>query len=317
MGFPVPDFEMINRMLKYPQGRIRAVLDTDTFNEIDDQFALTYALLSPEKISLQAVLAAPFFNLHSSGPADGMEKSYEEILRIFTLLGLKPEERVFRGSDRYMPDMDTPVDSPAARRIVELAHQAADAGEVLYVLAIAAVTNVASALLLDPGIARHIVIVWLGGHAVEWCGENDEFNLRQDMAASRILFDSGVPLIQYPCRMVTDHLLTTEPELAKRCRPCGKIGQFLYERTAGEMRACGDDSRVIWDIVTVAHFMCPDAIVSVVRPAPVLNADRSWQQVPGRHPYRCAMYVSRDEIFRDLFGRLADFADDKIEAGKL
>ena len=54
------------------------VLDTDTYNEIDDQFALVYALLCPEKLNVEAVYAALFTNDRSTGPGDGMEKSYEE-----------------------------------------------------------------------------------------------------------------------------------------------------------------------------------------------------------------------------------------------
>lgn len=35
-------------MLKHPEKRpVRMVLDTDTGNEIDDQFALVYAMISP------------------------------------------------------------------------------------------------------------------------------------------------------------------------------------------------------------------------------------------------------------------------------
>ncbi|MBE0698068.1 MAG: nucleoside hydrolase, partial [Anaerolineaceae bacterium] len=38
------------------------VLDTDTYNEIDDQFAVVYALLSPEQLQVEALYAAPFTN---------------------------------------------------------------------------------------------------------------------------------------------------------------------------------------------------------------------------------------------------------------
>ena len=60
-------------------GRVRAVLDTDTFNEIDDQYALAYSLLSPERMAVEAIYAAPFVNDRSRSAAEGMEKSYEEI----------------------------------------------------------------------------------------------------------------------------------------------------------------------------------------------------------------------------------------------
>ena len=60
------------RVLTPPTGRTEVVLDTDMCNEIDDQFALTYAVLSPEHIDLLAVYAAPFMNPRSDSPGDGM-----------------------------------------------------------------------------------------------------------------------------------------------------------------------------------------------------------------------------------------------------
>ena len=77
--------KLINRLEK-PAGKIDVVLDTDTYNEIDDQFALAYLICSKEKLDLQAVYAAPFSNEKAKDPAEGMEKSYQEILHILTLM---------------------------------------------------------------------------------------------------------------------------------------------------------------------------------------------------------------------------------------
>ncbi|MDB5059507.1 MAG: Inosine/uridine-preferring nucleoside hydrolase, partial [Chloroflexi bacterium] len=60
--------------LESPTSTIHMVLDTDTYNEIDDQFAIAYALLSPERIVVEAIYAAPFHNDRSTGPGDGMRK---------------------------------------------------------------------------------------------------------------------------------------------------------------------------------------------------------------------------------------------------
>ena len=47
MTFPeISDAVRLER-LRPPAGRVRMVLDTDTYNETDDQFALVHALLSP------------------------------------------------------------------------------------------------------------------------------------------------------------------------------------------------------------------------------------------------------------------------------
>jgi hypothetical protein len=65
--------QLVQRItLPDPRGPVLdMVLDTDTFNEIDDQFALVYALLSPERVKVHAVYAAPFVNKKSATPAQG------------------------------------------------------------------------------------------------------------------------------------------------------------------------------------------------------------------------------------------------------
>ena len=91
--------------LQVPAGRVDAVLDTDTYNEIDDQFALSYMFLSPEKFNLKAIYAAPFFNSHSTSPKDGMERSYDEIMKLLGLLGRNEYvENVYKGSVDYLID---------------------------------------------------------------------------------------------------------------------------------------------------------------------------------------------------------------------
>ena len=112
----------------------------------------------------------------------------------------------------------------------------------------------------------------------------------------------------FPCAMVTDHLLTTEPELKERCKNSGAIGNYLYTYTVEEMIRCKNDSRVIWDIVTVAYFCCPEAISSFIRPAAKLLDDASYDTSDSaRHEMRYAYGLNRDIIFKDLFGRIANF----------
>ena len=177
--------ESILKRLARPRGPVDVVLDTDAYNEIDDQFAIAYMMKSPEMLRPQAIYAAPFFNSNSTGPADGMERSYQEILKLLSLMGRK-DMKVFRGSNRYLPDENTPVESDAARDLADRAMRYSEE-HPLYVVAIGAITNVASALLLRPEIKDRIVVVWLGGHSREW-PDSKEFNMFQDVAAARIIF---------------------------------------------------------------------------------------------------------------------------------
>ena len=75
--------------LAVPSGMVDAVLDTDAYNEIDDQFAISYMVKSKDKINLKAITAAPFFNGRCKSPEEGMEKSYNEIMTLLSLMGEK------------------------------------------------------------------------------------------------------------------------------------------------------------------------------------------------------------------------------------
>jgi inosine-uridine nucleoside N-ribohydrolase len=289
------------RLLAPPQGRKPIVLDTDTYNEIDDQFALVYALLSPE-VDLQAVYAAPFHNSRSSGPGDGMEKSYEEILRILSFMEREAEGLAYRGSAAWLPVPGEPVRSPAVDDLIARAKEERDGP--LYVLAVGAITNVASALLLAPEIASRIVVVWLGGHPTYW-PDTREFNLAGDPLASRTVLDCGVPLVMLPCALVTEQLRTTLPEMERYVKGKGAVGDYLYSIYEAYMDDHYARSKVIWDISAVAYMINPGWLPSELRPSPVLRDDITWgPEDAERHPVRIVRHVNRDAVFGDLFRKL-------------
>ncbi|MFC3800472.1 nucleoside hydrolase [Cohnella sp. GCM10012308] len=289
--------------LQHPKRRVRIVMDTDTFNEIDDQFAIVYALLSPEAVDVEAFYAAPFYNELSEGPADGMEKSYQELLKISKLMGTEGRIPVYRGSTTYLPDASTPVVSEASEDLVQRALASPD-DDPLYVVAIGAITNVASAILMEPSIASKIVVVWLGGHALHW-PDTKEFNLFQDLHASRVLMDSGVPLVLLPVAGVSSHLVTTLSELRDYVLPCGEIGEYLYETFLN----CSTDhfgySRVIWDIAAIAWLVNENWLPSALAPSPHISEDFRWSADPYRHFVKVAQFADRNAVFRDLFRKLA------------
>jgi purine nucleosidase len=302
LKFPLISTEKLLNRLQHPKKKLRMVLDTDTFNEIDDQFALTYALMSPEQLQVEAVYAAPFYNHLSSSPEDGMERSYEEILRVLARLNISSEGYVYRGSTDYLKDLTQPIRSDAALDLIQKA-MASNDNDPLYVVAIGAITNVASAILIEPRIIEKIVVVWLGGHALHWPDTN-EFNLQQDVLSARIIFDCGVPLILIPCEGVASHLLTTLSEMRDFVKGKGLIGDFLYQT----FENCHDDhfaySRVIWDIATIAYLVNPDWVPTHIVASPVLTDQVTWSINPSRHFIRYAYAIHRDPIFRDMFNKL-------------
>lgn len=291
------------------------VLDTDTYNEIDDQFALTYAMLSPERLNLQAVYAAPFLNDRAKSPGRGMEKSYAEILEVFRRMGQKPAGKVFRGSKRWMKDGGA-VESEAVRDLIARANARPADGPPLYVVAIGAITNIASALSLAPEIIDKIVVVWLGGHPHYW-PHTHEFNLGQDLPASQWVFNCGVPFIHVPCQNVAQKLRTTVSEMRQFVAGKGKIGDFLFKRfaeyeeyeTPKKMKWNGGRPiaycKEIWDVATIAWLVDPAWCPSHLTASPILTEQVTWSADPRRHLIRVVDDLNRDAIFGDLFTKLA------------
>ena len=96
--------EQFFKNLESPQKNVDVVLDTDAFNEVDDQYAIVYMLRSSE-LNPVAIYAAPFLNGKSESPADGMEKSYNEIFHILKLAGRTDmNDKVYKGAREYLKD---------------------------------------------------------------------------------------------------------------------------------------------------------------------------------------------------------------------
>lgn len=301
--FPTLSDQQRLALLEPPLSRIRMVLDTDTYNEIDDQFALVHALLSPERVEVEAIYAAPFHNIRSDGPEDGMEKSYEEILRLLQRLGRDAEGFVFKGSTTWMSAPDVPVASPAVDDLIARARQ--DREGPLYVVAIGAITNIASAILTAPDILNRIVVVWLGGQPYGW-HHTREFNLSQDLHASRVLFDSGVALVRVPCTNVAEHIKTTQAELDRFMHGHSVVGDYLYETFSTYFSDHYARSKEIWDLGPVAWLVDPSWTDSILIHSPILTAEQTWSHDPHRHLVREVIAVQRDPIFIDLFRKLEE-----------
>lgn len=289
-------------MLKSPSNRpVRMVLDTDTGNEIDDQFALVYAMISPE-LNMQAVYAAPFTNNRSSGPADGMEKSYDEILRILSKLGKSPDGFAFKGSTHYLTDMKNPERSPAALDLIARAKKSSPE-DPLYVAAVGAITNVANAILIDPSIIQNIVIVWLGGNGHNWPNQK-EFNFRQDLNASRTVFDCGAAFVQLPCTPVVTHFTTTVPEMERYVGGRGEIGDYLLKIFKEYRKDHFAWSKVLWDMTAVAWLINDKWLPSDLVHSPIVTDNCTFSFDQSRHFIRTVNFVQRDPIFRDFFTKL-------------
>ena len=324
--------------------RLRVVFDTDTANEIDDQFALAWALRAPERLAIEGVHAAPyshgtFFRAlaeaasRRGGPStefeslavamgeDGFarllertpiatseQNSFEEILRVFDAAGADPQDRVKRGATAYLPAPNVPVESEAAHHLIALAKSASPDAPI-HVATIGAPTNVASALLLDPSIAPNLHVLFLAGYPSGAGLPDDSFNLVQDRFASNVLLESDVPLLYLPGYQVAEVLQLALPAAREWLEGKSRLAQYLFETyTQNPIEpapGAPGKSWVLWDLLATAWLLDPDWVPARAVPRAHLKADHTWAPLPGAGSTMQEAYgTRRNAIFRDLIERV-------------
>ncbi len=294
--------------LNSPQLPVDVILDTDAYNEIDDQFAISYLLKNSDKLSCIGLCAAPFLNGRSVSPKDGMEKSFEEIKRLLKLIG-REDVPVFSGSEDYLKDESTPQISPASRFIAEKAKEYSPE-KPLYVVAIGAITNVASAILLAEKAAENIVVVWLGGHARQ-TERSDEFNMMQDYSAARVVMSSPASFVQLPCLGVVDVFHTNEPELREELFSKTPLSHYLAENTVKYCNPTGERriwSKVIWDVTAIGWLLNENGKFMEYFITDTYLPDKSgkYEKAPINKKMCYVIRIYRDNLMKDLFKKITE-----------
>jgi purine nucleosidase len=294
--------------LECPRKGASVVIDTDTFNEIDDQYAIAYALASGTEMKVEAIYAAPYSHEDiCPSPAMGMENSYQEILKVLELAGNKNARLAHRGSREYMGRPRTPVASPAAEDLVSRAMRVAE-GEKLFVLAIGAITNVASAIVMEPRIISRIVVVWLAGQSVSSWPTAKDYNLMQDLHSSQVMFESGVPLVLFPACGVTQLLTISAPEIKAYLKGRNTICDYLADITLRYRSPETPEegwSHIMWDIAAPAWIINDGWFSYRMTESPCLTSDFTWSRSERPHPMIEVYSLTRDAIYRDLLKKLS------------
>lgn len=136
--------------------RARLILNTDAKNEADDQFTIVHALLTPT-FDFHGIIAA-HFGAHRSKTS--MEDSRVEIDHLLKLMDLEGRIPVANGAATALPDEQTPVPSAGAQMIIDEAMK--DDDRPLYVAFLGPLTDMASAILMEPRLnERNVICVWI------------------------------------------------------------------------------------------------------------------------------------------------------------
>lgn len=297
----VNNWEEVYEFIKnYKREKINVILDTDTYNECDDQFALAYLLKNQDKFNIEAIAVAPYSHSDRKETIEETtEKSYNEILKICNWLNFETKNKVFKGSTSYVCNGYN-EDNEAVDKIIEIATK----NKKTYILAIGAITNVAVAIKKAPEIIKNIEIIWLGGNSFLTKDNNVEFNFRQDVQAVREVFESKVNLTVIPCKNVASNLTTSIYELEHFLKGRNELCDYLCQRFYNDTYHGIEERRVIWDISVIAYMINRTWFKTEQISCPIIKEEASYELTENRHNITFVNYLSANKIYSDLFEKL-------------
>ena len=293
--------EIYEYIISLKNKKINVILDTDTYNECDDQFALSYLLKNQDIFNIEAITVAPYSHKKfNESIAEGQEKSYNEILKICNWLNFETANKVFMGSNDYIVNGYN-EENDAVNKIIEVSLK----NDKTYIMAIGAITNVALAIKKEPKILEKIEVIWLGGHSLLQ-DNNLEFNFKQDIAAVRVVFESKVKLTIIPCKNVASNLRTSIYELNHYLKDKSELCNYLIDRFYNDGYHGIQERRVIWDISVVAYMVNKKWFTSKDISCPNINDDTSYELTNDKHKITIVNYIDVDKVYNDLFKKLGE-----------
>jgi inosine-uridine nucleoside N-ribohydrolase len=292
--------------------RIKVIIDTDTKNEADDQFAVMHALLTP-KFDIRGIIATHFGHQRIKG---SLEASYEELMRVLHYSGFEGKVKAVKGcatalqhstSPSFFPGAYEPQDNDGVRMIIDEAMKCN--GERLYIGVLGPLTNVASAIMIEPAIEHKIVVVWNGG-GVYPHGE-PEFNLVNDIGAANVLMASDAEIWQIPTNVYAKPRASLA-ELQYKVQPCGEIGNYLFTQLIEFLNESADsgswpraESLDICDLTIIGLLMEDHKFCYTWEKAPFITPEMRYEYNPHSRPIRVYHDIDGRYILEDLFAKLA------------
>lgn len=257
----------------------QVVIDSDANNELDDQHAIAYALLSTDDFDVEGI------TVNRTANGGDIDAQAEEARRIVRLVGLEGEIPVLNGASGSYREIAPTVNeetfdgAEAVEFLIEKAHASGE--RPLHVIPIGKLTNVALALEKDPSIASEIRVVWLGSNFPD----PGEYNLENDPSAVNPVLESSVPfeiaVVRYDRFSGTAAVQAFQPEIQERMPGLGpQIEEPVTGRHGGKHRTFGDYSVALFDHVDQhARALYDVAAVAVVK-------NPEWAVRQNVEPYR-------------------------------
>ncbi|GGF36419.1 hypothetical protein GCM10010922_09500 [Microbacterium sorbitolivorans] len=314
--------------------RARVIVDNDFSADPDDLVQLAHQALSPSA-DLRFVIGSHL------RPGDGFDPSATQaanaaaIARDLLARCGRDDVRVLTGSEIALVD-GSAHDTEAARAIIAEALRD-DTDAPLYYCAGAGLTDLASALLLEPSIASRITLVWIGGLEYEHAtpppqADPVEYNLAIDIPAAGVVFDQPEITIWQLPRDSYRRALMSFAEINTRIRPHGELGAYLADSLAsvaamvsrhgmdlGETYVLGDSPLVLLSTLQSSFQPSPSSSTFHDYHRPAIAADGTYAPRAATDPaaesfVRVYDLIDNRLMFDDLVAKLALHAAGNIAA---
>lgn len=234
--------------------RSRTIYVNDLSGDIDGLFATVHFLLSHTS-ELRGIVGASTYNYD-----EPVEKSVALAKEMVELTGLTGKVPVFDGCATKLSKDHGPTRTSGVQAIIDEAMRE-DTKLPLYVAVGGGLTEVASAVMLEPKIADRMTLIWIGGDDYP-AGATGETNFNIDARAAQFLYnETNIRIWQVP-RSVYATCAVSATELEAYVAPHGRIGEWLYRKVTdfparyqnrfntGEMWILGDSPLVLLTSLT-------------------------------------------------------------------
>ncbi|MEO1625346.1 MAG: nucleoside hydrolase [Bacteroidota bacterium] len=256
---------------------IPVLIDADTANEIDDLYALAWAV-ADDRLQLLGITAAQFHSSPLASDTSALESQAlnQDLLRLMD----RQDIPALPGSNEPLSAADQAADSPAARFIVQQAQQM-PSGEKLPIIILGSCTNVASAILLDSNIVSKIRVLYLGFWHDPATNTYDkkEFNSGNDTLAVNLLLNTPNLEMSVMTATTSQQLVFEKAEVDRQFQHKTTIGPYLQKRWETYQRWWTEEDPnkerwIMWDIAIIAALSHPEWATLQSFPTPPENTQR-------------------------------------------
>lgn len=296
--------------------RMRVIIDNDFGGDPDGLFHLAEQLLSPS-CEIKGIICSHHYNDFYKYPGN-VTYAKEQVMKLLDVMKIKGMD-VYEGSEASLIDFSTPCKSDGAETIIREAMRK-DTDSPLYILCGAGLTNIASAYLLEPRIAKRIkAVVWIGGPEYRDLCKNQlqqqrEYNFGIDGKAAQVVFNhSDLNLWQIP-RDAYRQCLYSYAELKSRIGGAGRTGKYIISRLEdllmraggrlGEAYVLGDNPLALVTVLQSAWETDAASCEYVTTHTPILDNRGFYKDNPNGRPIRIYTRIDNRLILEDLVAKL-------------